>query len=109
MPNNKTLFLRDRARVIARRTGFKIDDIEDILRMDGETVSQAIAQGYSVKNHKWWKLKVDEKKEKRAWNGFGGTYFKQPRKYVVKFVPLTLLDEAIQECNKRLLTEEEEQ
>lgn len=96
---SKTLNRKDIARLISQDTGFKIADIEKIMEREGDIIGQAVSQGYSVKNHKWWKLNVEKKKAKRAWNGLGNSYFDQPEKYVVKFVQLSLLKNAIDTYN----------
>lgn len=91
---------KDIARAISRRSGFTVADIEAVLKYENEVINEAISQGVSVKNLKNWKLDVQKKPQKRAYDGLGKKYFLQPAKYVVKFVPLTALKDAINTYNK---------
>ena len=99
---------RDIARLISRETGFKISDIEEILAWEGTIISSAISQGVSVKNHKLWKLDVHKKPPKeKAWDGLNKRYFTQPEKFVVKYVQLSAMDEAIEQYNQSQKEEKE--
>lgn len=108
MSEKKTLNRKDIARMISRETGYRIRDIEKILAVEGLVITSAISQGYSIKNHKLLKLEVNRKPPKeKAWDGLNKRYFVQPEKFVVKYVQLSALDEAIEEYNKQMSKESE--
>lgn len=92
---------KDIVRSISDATGYKMSDIEEILELEGKAIGEALAQGYNVKNHKWWKLELEKRPEKKAWDGFKKTYFIQPESYVVKFKQLSLLKKAIERYNEK--------
>lgn len=99
--SKQTLNRKDIARLISRETGFRISDIEKILSWEGRVITSAISQGYSIKNHKLLKLEVNKKASKeKAWDGLNKRYFVQPEKFVIKYVQLSALDEAIEEYNQ---------
>jgi len=99
--SENTLNRKDIARLISQETGYKISDIEEILEYESLVIGSAISQGYSIKNHKWWKINLDKREEKRAWDGFNKEHFIQPEKYVLKFSQLSLLKEAIDAYNEK--------
>lgn len=105
--SDKTLNRREIARLISQETGYKIKDVEKIIEMEWEVIGQAIAQGYSIKNHKWLKIDLHKKEPKRAWDGFNDQYFDQPEKYVLKFTQLTLLKNAIDTYNANTKEEDD--
>lgn len=96
-----TLNRREIARLIARDTGYKISDIETIMDSENRVISSAISQGYSIKNHKLYKLDVKVKPAKRAWDGLRKQYFNQPEKQTIKFVPLTELEKSMEELDQK--------
>lgn len=100
MSKDKTMNRTDVARAISQYTGYRMKDVLAILQMEDEVITQAISQGISIKNHKLWKLNIKKKPEKVAWDGISKKTFIQPEKYVVKFVPLSRLKEAIDTYNE---------
>nr|DAI05816.1 MAG TPA: type II DNA binding protein [Herelleviridae sp.] len=100
MSKGETINRNDIARTISHHTGYRLKDVLHILEVEDEVVAKAISQGYSVKNHKLWKLNIKKKPEKVAWDGINSKSFIQPEKYVVKFTPLSKLKDAIDTYNK---------
>ena len=98
--SKRTLNRRDIARVISDATGFTIADIEEVLNAEEQAIAEAIAQGYSVKKHKLFRLDVETKAAKpHAYNGFAKEYYSIPEKKIVKFKPLKQLEDAIDKMN----------
>lgn len=90
---------RELARLISKRTGFTIEDIEEVLEAEDYVIAEAIKQGIPVKKHKLFRLDIEERPEKKAWDGLNKRHFIVPAKKVVKFKPLSDLNKALEELN----------
>lgn len=90
---------QDIARQISRVTGFTIKDVLEVLKVEDEVVSSLVEKGYEVKKHKLFKLTIETKKEKKAWDGLNKRYYTIPSKKVIKIKPLSQLQQAIDSLN----------
>lgn len=97
----KSINQRELARLIAKQTGYTIADVEEVLKAEGDVIASAIEQGVEIKNHKIYKIEIETKKAKKAWNGFAKEYYTIPEKKAVRIKPLSLLTNAIEKLNKR--------
>lgn len=97
--NKKELNLDDLVREASTLTGFTQKDIRTVAEAMNEVVEQALSQGYSIKNHKMFKLSLVDKEGYEAFNGFSSTYYAIPPKKVMKFKPLSRLEEALDKNN----------
>lgn len=102
----ETINRKDLARIISKRTGYTIIDVEEVLKAEEEVIADAISQGVDIKHHKLFKLEIETKKPKKAWDGFKKEYFYIGEKKAVKLKPLSMMLTAISELNER---EEEEE
>lgn len=85
---------KDIARKISEKTGYYMQDIEEILEAEAEAIKELVLEGeLKVKNHKLWQLEVVERKSKKAWNGLLKEYYTVPEKKVLKFKPLSQLED----------------
>lgn len=96
----KTINQRELARLVAQRTGYTIADVEEVLKAESEVITSAIEQGVEVKNHKLFKIEIETKKPKKAWNGFAKEYYEIPEKKVVKIKPLSMISKAVDKLNE---------
>ena len=99
MVNEKELNREDIIRSIAMATGYTQKDIRAVLDAESLVIEQAITQGYSVKHHKLYRLILEEKKGFKGFDGLNNTYYDVPDKTVLKFKPLSRLQEAIDNLN----------
>lgn len=97
---SKSINRRELARLVAQQTGYSISDVEAVLKSEDEVIAEAISQGVEVKKHKLFKLEIETKKEKWAWDGFNKEKFYIPEKKVVKFKPLSMLVDAVNKMNE---------
>lgn len=103
------LNLSDIASNIARITGFKKKDIMEILDTENDIYESALAQGYSIKNHKLFKIELEHKEEREAWDGLSKRYYTLPERDVLNFKPLSRLDKALEENNETKYGEEDKE
>lgn len=104
--SKKELNRADIARLIAADTGYTITDILNVMASENNVIAQAIAEGYSIKNHKLFKLEIETKPEKRAYDGFRKEYFTVPEKQILKLKHLSQLEKALEELNAKPLDTE---
>lgn len=97
---NKSINRRELARLVSQETGYSITDVEAVLKSEDEVIAQAISQGVEVKKHKLFKLEIETKKAKNAWDGFNKRHYHIEEKQVVKFKPLSMITEAINKLNE---------
>lgn len=91
----------DIASNISRITGFTKKDVLKVLRAENEIYESAIAQGYSIKNHKLYRLELEHRDERKGYDGLNDNYYTLPERMVVKFKPLSRLNNALEELNKK--------
>lgn len=101
----KSINRRDLARHISQETGYTQRDVLEVLEAEDDIIAALISEGYSIKKHKLFKIDVEVKKEKRAWDGLNKRHFTIPEKKIIKLKPLSELQKAIDELNAK---EEEE-
>jgi len=97
----------DIARNISRLTGYSIKDITEVLKAEDEVIAFLVEEGYEIKKHKLYKLSIETKKEKKAYDGLNKRYYTIPEKKVVKIKPLSQLQQAIDRLNERIEDEGE--
>jgi len=90
----------DIARNISKLTGYSIKDITEVLKAEDEVISSLVEEGYEVKKHKLYKISIEVKKEKKAWDGLNKRYYTIPSKKVIKIKPLSQLQKAIDTLNE---------
>lgn len=92
---------RDIAKVISEKTGYFIQDIEEILEAESDAIRELLLSGEAkVKNHKMWQIEVTERASKRAWDGLNKEYYTVPSKKVLKFKTLTYMEDIEKELNE---------
>lgn len=99
MEEKKTLNRRELARLVSQRTGFTIEDVETVLTEEDYVITEAIKQGVDIKKHKLFKIEIETKKEKKAWDGINERHFIIPEKKIIKIKPLSAMIKAINELN----------
>lgn len=109
MSKDKELNLDDIVREASYLTGFTQKDIKQVADAMNTVSEQAIAQGYSIKNHKLFKITLETKEGYTAYNGFNDKYYDIPDKQVVKFKPLTRIEGALEELNNKNNTKNEQE
>ncbi|AII28023.1 hypothetical protein LD13_gp122 [Bacillus phage Bobb] len=72
------------ARRIALKGGYKIKDIEQILKLADEVALEIIKEGHDLKVGKNFKIYTEVLPEKRAYDGLNDRYFIRERKRVPK-------------------------
>lgn len=97
---------RELSRLVSQKTGYTIADVEEVLKAEDEVIAEAISQGVEVKKHKLFKMEIETKEEKKAWDGFSKKYYIIPERRVVKIKPLSALNTAVDKLNE---SESEEQ
>lgn len=90
----------DTARLIADKTGFTVSDVKKVLEAEDFVYERAIEQGVGIKHHKLFKLTIETRPEKKAWDGLGKKHYISPEKKVAKFTTLSVIDNALEELNK---------
>lgn len=103
----KSVNRKELARYIARATGYTIKDVTEVLKVEDEVIATLISEGYEIKKHKLFKLGIETKKEKRAYDGLNKVYYTIPEKKILKMKPLSELQQAIDSLNDREKSEEE--
>lgn len=92
---------RDIAKVISEKTGYYIQDIEEILEAESDAIRELLLSGETkVKNHKMWQIEVNERASKKAWDGLNKEYYTVPSKKVLKFKTLTYMEDIEKELNE---------
>jgi len=79
------------ARRIALRGGYKVGDMEQVLKLMEDVVVDALEDGDDVKLGKVLKLYLADIPEKKAWDGLNKRYFPRSAKRVPKVELLTRL------------------
>lgn len=97
----KELNLDDLIREVSGITGFTQKDIRIVAETMNEVVEMSLANGYGIKNHKMFKLTLVDKEGYEAFNGFNNEYYQIPSKKVLKFKPLTRIENAIDKNNSQ--------
>lgn len=105
---SKNINRRELAKHISEATGFTMKDILEVLSAEDNIIAELISQGYNIKRHKLWKLNLDTKKEKRAYNGLEKEYYIIPEKKILKFKALSQLTQAVENYNNKDIEEEED-
>lgn len=80
------------ARRIATKGGYKIKDIEEILKIADEVALEVIKEGHDLKVGKNFKIYTEVLPEKRAYDGLNDRYFIRERKRVAKVMLLSQWD-----------------
>lgn len=92
---------KDIARMISNKTGYYMQDIEEILNAESEVIYQLLRDGeMKIKNHKFYQLEVEIREPKKAWDGLNKRYFEIPEKKYIKFRPMSELENVINEINE---------
>lgn len=104
----KQINRKDLARHISKATGFTIRDVEEVLKYEDDIIAALISEGYEIKKHKLFKISLDTKKEKVAYDGLNKTYFTIPEKKILKIRPLSELQQAIDKLNETEAKEKDE-
>lgn len=92
---------KELARLVSKRTGFTIEDIETVLEAEDYVICEAIKQGVPIKRHKLYKIELEDRPERCAWDGLNKRHYTIPAKKVVKFKPLIQLTQALDELNNQ--------
>jgi nucleoid DNA-binding protein len=95
----KTVNRNDIARIIASQSKFTIKDVDHLLDLEDYVMSELLSQGISIKRHKFYKLNVETKPPKRAWDGIKKEYYNIPEKKVVKMQHLSLFEKTLERLN----------
>jgi hypothetical protein len=82
---------KEQARRIAHLGGYKIEDVENVLKLQEFVIAQALKNGESVKQGDMYKILLEFLPEKQAYDGINKKYFTREAKYVPKIKPLALL------------------
>lgn len=88
MVNRKEL-----ARRIAHRGGYEVGEVDQVMKLYEDIVTEALENGEEVKQGKLFKIFLQELPEKKAWDGLNERYFTREAKQVPKFKLLTRLEE----------------
>jgi len=107
--SKKQLNRSDIASQISMLTGFTKKDILEVLENEGIVYEEAIKQGYSIKNHKLFKLILEREEERDAYDGLNKRYFKLPERNVLKMKSLSRLDDSLNELNKKIDNKDEDE
>jgi nucleoid DNA-binding protein len=81
------------ARRIAIQGGYKAGDIEQVLKLYEDIIVEALRSGEEIKQGKLFRILLQEKKEKNAYDGINKRHFVREAKRAPKFKPLSRLDE----------------
>lgn len=91
---------KDIARYVADYLGYTVKDVEEILQKASEVKQLLLQQGYSIKDGKDWKLKLEIQKSKRCWDGVNHVYFTTPEKIKLKIIPLVDTKSSLEQLNE---------
>lgn len=101
MAKQKTINRAELAGIISEHTGYTKEVVKEILESKDLAVAELIAKGYSIKDHKMYRLDITTRKEKKAWDGINKKRFIVPEKQDIKFVPLVELKDALEKLNEK--------
>lgn len=88
-------------RAVAEYTGYTQEVVREILSAKDKAVAQFLSEGYSVKEHKLFRLDLVVRPEKKnAYDGVNKKNYVIPEQVVVKLRPLKGLKDALEELNK---------
>ena len=90
----------DIASNVSRITGFTKKDVLKILKAENDVIQAAVAQGYAVKNHKLYRIEIEEREERQGYDGINDRYYTLPERNVIKLRQLSMLDQALEDLNK---------
>lgn len=100
MSKKKTYINRDKlASMVSTHTGYTKDAVIEIMAVEDLITAELLAKGYSIKRHKLFRLDVETRAEKNAYNGIDKKHFTLPQKEYVKFIPLIGIKNALNELN----------
>lgn len=97
----KAVNRQELARYVSQVTGFTQKDVLEVLAAEDEVIAELISKGYPIKKHKLFKIDIETKPEKNAWDGLNKKWFFIPEKQILKIKPLTTLSKAIDKLNER--------
>lgn len=101
MDNEKKEYnLEDIIKGASHLTGFTQKDIRKVAEAMNQVIELSLEQGIGIKNHKMFKLTLEEKEGYKAFNGFSKEYYDIPPKTVLKFKPLSRIEDALDKNNK---------
>ena len=98
--SKKAVNRQELAKYVAQVTGFTQKDVLEVLSAEDDVIAELISQGYPIKKHKLYKIDIETKPEKRAWDGLNEKYFTIPEKKIIKMKPLSGLNRAVDELNE---------
>ncbi len=98
--NDKVKNRKDVIKEVAYQLGYTYKDVEEILLMEDQVKQAMLQSGYSIKEGKNWKLKIETKKEKIGWDGINKKHFTIPEKKVLTFIPLINTKKSMELLNK---------
>lgn len=90
----------DIASNVSRITGFTKKDVLKILKAENEVIQAAVTQGYSVKNHKLYRIEIEDREERQGYDGINDKYYTLPDRKVLKIKHLSMLDIALEGLNE---------
>lgn len=88
---NKVVNRKELSRRIARKGGYEVGEIENVMKLYEDVIVEALENGEEVKQGKTFKLFLQELPKKEAWDGLNKRYFTRPAKKVPKASMLTRL------------------
>jgi nucleoid DNA-binding protein len=91
---------KEMARRIANAGGYNKGDIEKVLKLQDDIIVEALKNGEEIKQGKLFKIVLQEKKAKNAYDGINARYYPLEARRVPKFHPLSRLDEIELPVNK---------
>lgn len=98
--SKKQINQSDIASNVSRITGLTKKDILKVLKAENEVIQAAVAQGYDIKNHKLYRIELEEREERKGYDGINNKYYILPDRQVLKIKSLSMLDSALEELNK---------
>jgi nucleoid DNA-binding protein len=81
---NNIVNIKELARRVAYRGGYTIKDTENVLNLYSDVLVEALEAGELVKHGNLFKLSMEIKAAKRAWNGLAKEYYTIPAKKIPK-------------------------
>lgn len=98
--DKKQINQEDIASNVSRITGFTKKDVLKVLKAENEVIQAAVAQGYDIKNHKLYRIELEDREERQGYDGINDRYYTLPERKVLKLKSLSMLDSAVEELNK---------
>lgn len=98
--SKKAVNRQELAKYVSQVTGFTQKDVLEVLAAEDEVIAELISEGYPIKKHKLFKIDIETKPEKRAYDGLNEKYFTIPEKKIIKMKPLSTLKKAIDKLNE---------